>query len=146
MNSLIERVNSMNQNIEVINPHLWAVNYHHLQYIKDIDYLCGDPDAMDKEVSIKNDGVIVLNKIHEMYPTLKQFMPKIMANTDAELLRKSHYMKDKDRDDYDRVYKFCLDAEAKRRLVKKQYNEQPKEIPIIKKIVNLIGFNSKERR
>lgn len=54
-------------------------------------------------------------------------------------------MKDKNRDGYDRVYKYCLNAELKRRMVKKQFNEQSKDKPIFKRILNFIGYNSKER-
>lgn len=129
----------MNQNIEVINPGLWAVNYHYLRYIRDIDYLCFDPDAMDKAAAVSNEGIIILNKNHELYRTLKQFTQKIMENTDDELAMKISSMKDKNRDGYDRLYKFCLELEARRRMVKKQYDQQVKEVPIIKKIVSFIG-------
>lgn len=125
----------MNQNIEVINPGLWAVNFQYLPYIADIKYHSSDPDALEKPASIKDDGCIVLNKSHELYPTLKLFMPNIMANTDDELSTKVSSMKNMNRDGYDQVYRYCLELEQKRRLTKRQ----SKERPIIKKIVNFIG-------
>ncbi|WP_096230491.1 hypothetical protein [Thermoanaerobacterium sp. RBIITD] len=135
----------MNKNIEIINENLWAVNFHHLRYIKDLPYTCNDPDSLDKVASLTDNGIIVLNKSHEIYPTLKQLFPRLMQNTDKELLMKIDYMQDKNRDGYDRVYKYCLNAVLKRRMVKKQFNEQSKEKPIFKQILNFIGFNSKER-
>lgn len=136
---------TLNGNVEIINENLWAVNFHHLRYIKDLPYTCNDPDSLDKVASLTDNGIIVLNKSHEIYPTLKQLFPRLMQNTDEELLMKINYMKDKNRDGYDRVYKYCLNAELKRRMVKKQFNEQSKDKPIFKRILNFIGFNSKER-
>lgn len=136
----------MNPNIEVINKNLWGVNYYHLQYIKELTYHDTSPDAMEKAASLTSDGIIVLNKSHEIYPTLKQFFPKIMENTDEELLNKIEIMKDKDRDGYDRVYKFCLDAEAKRRMLEKEFQKQNKGKPLIRKILNFLRFNNKKGR
>lgn len=129
----------MNQNIEVINPHLWAVNYNHLRFIKEFANLNYSPDALNEPAFLSQDGIIVLNKSHEIYPTLKQFLPKIMKNTDEELQNKIKIMKDKDRDGYDKVYKFCLNAEAKRRMLEKEFRKQNKGKPLIKKILNFIG-------
>lgn len=134
----------MNQNIERINPNLWAVNYHHLEFMKDITYQDTSPDAMDKPASLSNDGILVLNKGHELYPTLKLFIPKLMESNDVELLNKIRFMKDKDRDGYDRVYKFCLEAEARRRLIEKEFQEQNKEKPVIKRMLNFLGFSNKK--
>jgi hypothetical protein len=142
----LKGVTGLNQNIEIINPHLWAVNYHHLQYINDLTYHDKSNDALYKPLSISNDGVIVLNKSHEIYSTLKQMFLREMEKTDEELLYLINYMKEKDRDGYDRVFKHILDAEAKRRVVERQFNEQSKGKPIIERMLNLIGFNSKERR
>jgi hypothetical protein len=134
----------MNKNIEVINPYLWGVNYHHLKFIKELTYQDNSPGALEKPASLTNDGIIVLNKSHEMYPTLKQFFPKIMESTDEELLYKIKYMKDKDRDGYDRVYKYCLDAEAKRRFLEKEFQKQNKGKPLIRKILNFLRLNNKK--
>lgn len=133
----------MNQNIEIINNGLWAVNYNHFKFIKDISYHDHSPDALDKPASLSNDGVIILNKGHEMYSTLKKFFPRVMICTDDELLGKINYMKDKNRDGYDRVFKFCLDAEAKRRMIERKFKEESQGKPILKRILNFIGF--KER-
>lgn len=135
----------MNPNIEVINKNLWGVNYYHLQFIKELTYHDTSPDAMEKAASLTSDGVIVLNKSHELYDTFKKLFQRVMERTDEQLLGQIEYMKDKNRDGYDRVYKFILDAEAKRRMVERQYKEQAKGKPVIKRILNYFGFDSKER-
>lgn len=128
----------MNPNIEQISPKLWGVNYYHLQYIKELSYNDPSPDAMEKPASLSIDGVIVLNKSHEIYPTLKKFFPRVMKHTDDELVGQINYMKDKNRDGYDTVFKFCLDAEAKRRMLEKQFKEQAKGEPILKRILKFL--------
>ena len=137
----------MNKNIEVINPYLWGVNYHYLKFMKEFANHNISFEALNDEPAfLSHDGIIVLNKSHEIYPTLKQFFPKIMENTDEELLNKIEIMKDKDRDGYDRVYKFCLDAEAKRRMLEKEFQKQNKGKPLIRKILNFLRFNNKKDR
>ncbi len=136
----------MNPNIEVINNKLWAVDFYHLKYIQELSSFNDDsPDALDKVASLSSDGVIVLNKNHEIYPTLKLIFPKIMKMTDSELFGSANYMKDINRDGYDRVYKFILDAEVKRRVLEKEFKQQSNDKPILKRILKFIGFNSKER-
>lgn len=135
-----------NPNIEVINDHLWAVNFYYVRYIDDLTYHCDDHDALDKPASITNDGVIILNKSHEIYPILKNLISRIMESTDYELMGKLDYMKDKDRDGYDRFYKLVLETEVKRRSVEKQHKGQLKGKSPLKRLLNFIGLNSKERR
>ena len=76
----------MNKNIEVINDYLWAVRFSLLQYIKEIEYnseipLTEDPFRLSKE------GILVLNKDYKAYPLLKEFLPKVMKRSRAELLK-----------------------------------------------------------
>jgi len=125
----------MNQNIQVINENLWAVNFYYLQYIPELDYKGTKEDLDLKVTSYTNDGKIVLNKNHEIYPTLKNFIPRLMKNTDAELEKKISEMKNKTIDSYEEFYMFALELEINRRSIAKEYvkgNKKP--LSIIKTI------------
>jgi len=135
----------MNKNIEVINSHLWAVNYYNLQYIKDITYYDNSPDALNKIASLTSDGIIVLNKDHELWFALKQILLRLMQDDDEGLIAKINYMQDKNSDGYDRFYKFSLNAELKRREIEKEFKQSNKKSKI-KVILDSIGFSSKESR
>lgn len=111
----------MNQNIEVINENLWAINFYYHPYILELEYT-GDQENLDLKVaSYTNDGKIILNKHNEIYPTLKKFVPALMKNTDDDLEKKLFGMKNKIRDSYEELYMFCLELEINRRSVAKEY-------------------------
>ena len=126
----------MNKNIEVINENLWGVNFQHLHLIQELEY----SGSVDEAASITNDGIIVVNAGHESYITLKYFFLRMMKKTDQELIQHEQYMKDKDRDGYDRIFKYCVDAEIKRRQVAKGSKKRSRDQPLIKRILNLIKF------
>lgn len=111
----------MNPNIEVINENLWAVNFYHLQYIPELDYEGSLDDLDSKIASYTNDGKTVLNKHHEIYPTLKWLVPRLMENNDRELEKKISEMKSKTRDSYEKLYLFALELETNRRTISKEY-------------------------
>jgi hypothetical protein len=124
----------MNQNIEVINENLWAVNFYYLRYIPELEYT-GSNEDFSKIASYTNDGKTLLNKHNELYPTLKTFIPRLMKNTDADLELKIYGMKNKTRDSYEEFYMFALELEINRRSIAKEYvkgNKKP--LSIIKTI------------
>ncbi len=119
---------NMNHNIEVINENLWAVNYLHLQYIPELGYI-GDPDEVDTKIACYTlDGKTVLNKYHELYPTLKNFIPMMMKKPDIDLVNTIGHLKSKVRDPYEEVYLFSLELEKNRRSISEEYvkgNKKP---------------------
>lgn len=126
----------MNKNIEVINENLWGVNFHHLHMIQDLEY----SGSVDEAASLTNDGIIVLNAGHELYQTFKLCFQRMMAKTDKDLDEYKQYMKDKNRDGYDIAFKYCVDAEIKRRQIAKKSKKRSRDQPLIKRILNLIKF------
>ncbi len=114
----------MNRNIEVINNNLLAVRFSYLPQIPDLKY-SGDIYNVDvKLASFTEDGKIVLNKQHELYPTLKAMFQRIMIHTDQELEAKINAMRNKTLDQYEKVYTFILVTEKERRNIQKQYQEK----------------------
>lgn len=107
----------MNQNIEVINPHLWAVKFSFIQFISEIAYK-PDPEIQPYEEPgrITNDGLLILNKDHPGFPILKDLFPKLMKKKDRQLkkeLNNSLLMKNKT--DWQNLYASMLQVEAERR-------------------------------
>lgn len=107
----------MNQNIEVINNHLWAVRFSFLPYISEIDY---KPDsevpAYEESGCIINNGVLLLNKEHPGFEILKDYFPKIMNKTDKQLkkeLNNANLIQNKT--DWQNLYHSLLQVESERR-------------------------------
>ena len=67
----------MNQNIEVINENLWAVNssYIRMGYIQELTPLSEQSD--NPYVSLTNEGIMILKKESEFYPILKKLLVKM---------------------------------------------------------------------
>ncbi len=108
----------MNQNIEVINEHLWAVRFSYLPFIAEIDYL-PDPTVpiYEEPGRITNDGLMLLNKDNRGYPMLKDMFPKLMKKSDKQLKRElitGNKLKNKNA--YQTLYAAMLQVEQERRL------------------------------
>jgi hypothetical protein len=117
----------MNQNIEVINPQLWAVKFSFFPFISEIEYT-PDSEVPPGEESgcITNDGLIILNKDHPGYDLLKDLFPKLMMKTSRQLkkqLKTAKLMKSKSI--YENLYATMLVVEAERR--NKQQGKKVKE-------------------
>lgn len=112
----------MNRNIEVINEHLWAVNREYVKagYIKELTPIIGSDD-INEYASLTDDGIMILNKRSELYPTLKLFIPKIMAYTDEVLLHCMESVKVNVSDNYEKLYLNVMEWEVKRRCVMAEY-------------------------
>ena len=114
----------MNPNIEIIMPELWAVNSYWVKTgcIKELSPIPGIDYDVNEHASLTDDGIMVLKKDSELYPILKQFVPKIMQHTDEEL---QYYYKPIHSkvvlDDYERLYLNVMEWEIKRRCVKQEY-------------------------
>jgi hypothetical protein len=106
----------MNKNIEVINNSLWAVRFSYVPQIAELGYT-GDLNGLEAAAAFTDDGKLVLNKQHEIYPTLKAMMLRIMPNSDQELAAKVDVIQSKEHDSYDRFYMFVLNTEIKRRTI-----------------------------
>ncbi len=107
----------MNQNIEVINKHLWAVRFDHLPFISEIDYK-PDPGipAYEEFGRVTNDGVLILNKDYPGFRILKEWIPKIMRKKDKQLLKEVKASKVlKNKTDWQTVYSSMLQVESERR-------------------------------
>jgi hypothetical protein len=119
----------MNPNIEVITPELWAVHSGYIKagWIQELTPVPG-VESINADASLTNDGIMILKKESELYPTLKQFVPKIMKHTDAELEHCITTMKGKvNPDAYEKLYLNVLQWEIKRRCVRAEYlNSLPK--------------------
>lgn len=114
----------MNPNIEVIAPDLWAVNFQWVKagWIKELQPIPDVELNSEKYASLKDDGTMVLNKESELYPILKQFMPKVMQHTDEELSIFNKALNQKIAlDGYERLYLNVMEWEIKRRCIKQAY-------------------------
>lgn len=128
----------MNRNIEVINNNLLAVRFSYLPQIPDLKYSGDTHDVDVKLASFTEDGKIILNKQHELYPTLKAMFQRIMVNTDQELEEKINAMRNKTTDQYEKVYTFILDAEKERRSIFKQCKDKSKKCNRLRKFFKFI--------
>lgn len=133
----------MNKNIEVINENLWAVNQQYVKqgYIQDLTNLPGtSPELQD--ISLTNDGIMILNKCSPIYDVLRKFVPRIMEHTDDQLKAAHEKMqKVKKPDAYEKMYLGVLGWEIKRRCVKAEYIASL-PVPTLKD--KIIGFLRKK--
>ena len=73
----------MNRNIEVINENLWAVNQYYVKqgFIQELKILPNKtPELYD--ISLTNQGILVLNKAAYSYEVTKLLVIRIMRHTD----------------------------------------------------------------
>lgn len=111
----------MNPNIEVITPVLWGVNSFYVKagWTKELLPIPQPPDQLltgSKNVSLTDNGIMVLHKESELYPTLKKFVPRIMEHSDEELVTSLQKISSKSNlDNYEKLYKSVLEWEIKRR-------------------------------
>lgn len=83
----------MNTNIEVINPHLWAVKFSWLPWISELKLNLDPAYSSDEQVlAISDDGIIILNKDNPLYqlyrthcPKYQKYKPKILKTLLADL-------------------------------------------------------------
>lgn len=111
----------MNPNIEVITPVLWGVNSFYVKagWIKELTPTPQPPDKLlsgNKYACLTDNGIMILYKESELYPTLKQFVPRIMQHTDEELRAAFQSVCSKNSlDNYEIFYRDVLEWEIKRR-------------------------------
>jgi hypothetical protein len=110
-------VNFLNKNIEVINLHLWAVRFHLIPLIPEIDY---KPDSEIPEYEefgrVINTGVLLLNKDYKGYHIFKEWLPKIMGKTDKQIskeIKAGQALINKS--DWEMIYLLMLQVELDRR-------------------------------
>ena len=105
----------MNPNIEVITPVLWGVNSFYVKagWTKELLPIPQPPDQLltgSKDVSLTDNGIMVLHKESELYPTLKKFVPRIMEHSDEELVTSLQKISSKSNlDNYEKLYKSVLE-------------------------------------
>lgn len=88
--------NKMNQNIEVINKHLWAVKFSFLPFISEISYKPDSEIPLEEQFgSISDDGVIILNKDYKGYTILRDNLYRVMSDTNRNLKKKKKYLEGK---------------------------------------------------
>lgn len=112
----------MNQNIEVINKHLWAVKFSFLPFISEIDYKA-DPEipAYTEFGRVTSEGLLILNKDYQGFEILKSLFQKLMKKNDKQLtkeIKASQILNNKT--DWEKVYANGLQVEAERRLKERQ--------------------------
>lgn len=133
----------MNKNIEVINENLWGVNQQYVKqgHIQELTNLPGArPELQD--ISLTDNGILVLNKCSSVYDVLKKFVPKVMERTDDQLKTALEKMqKVKKPDAYEKMYLNILEWEILRRYVKADYTANL-PVPTLKD--KIIGFLRKK--
>ena len=112
----------MNSNIEVITPELWAVNSGYIKagWIRELSPVSG-LESINEYVSLTNDGIMILKKESEFYPTLKLFVPKIMRRTDEELQLCTIIKYKPVLNNYEKLYLNVIEWEIERRRVRADY-------------------------
>ena len=79
----------MNTNIEVINPHLWAVKFSWLPWISDISIELDSSIPIEHEIyRIIPKGIMVLNMDNEMFPLYAEQFPIFQKKKLKELKHK----------------------------------------------------------
>lgn len=107
-----------NNNIEVINKHLWAVKFSLLPFIQEIDYK-PDPEvpAYEEFGRVTNDGLLILNKDYPGFRILKDLLPKLMKKKDKQLNSEVKKLLDlKNKTDWQNAYAAMLQVEMERRV------------------------------
>jgi hypothetical protein len=108
----------LNQNIELINKHLWAVRFSFLPFISEIDYNPDEEVAAYQEFGrVTNEGLLILNKDYPGYRIFKEWMPKLMKKKDKALtkeIKASQALMNKT--DWQVAYAAMLQVEAERRI------------------------------
>lgn len=113
----------MNRNIEVINENLWAVNQYYVKqgFIQELKILPNKtPELYD--ISLTNQGILVLNKAAYSYEVTKLLVIRIMRHTDEQLrVAQEKIQRVENPDAYEKMYLNVLEWEIKRRCVKAAY-------------------------
>lgn len=108
----------MNQNIEVINNHLWAVKFSFIPFISEIEYK-PDPEfpAYKEPARLLSDGLLILNKDDPNFEIWKHLFQRLMKKTDKQLkkeLKKSQLLGEKTI--WQKIYADGIQVEVERRL------------------------------
>lgn len=113
----------MNNNIEVINDNLWAVNQYYVKngYVRELVTFPGC-SAEKEDACLRDDGVLILNKASPVYEICKKLMIRIMPYSD-DLLKDIYELGEKiaDHDPYEFMYFHIIGWEIKRREVQADY-------------------------
>ena len=134
----------MNPNVEIITPELWAVNREYIKagWIQELHPTSDFDSSTNKNASLTDSGIMILNKGSEFYPLLKQFVPKIMQHSNEELQQCYQSMTNKIfLDNHEKLYLNVLEWEMKRRRVRSEYlnSLQHPIIRIIKILLKKVG-------
>ena len=67
----------MNKNIEVINPHLWAVKFSWLPWLSDLEVNLDPAYSSDEQIlAISDEGIVLLNKDNQVYQLYRTYFPR----------------------------------------------------------------------
>ncbi|KXG75591.1 hypothetical protein AN619_15870 [Thermotalea metallivorans] len=119
---LLERgENKVNQNIEVINKHLWAVKFSFLPFISEINYVPDDTVPVDEEVGqLLDTGIILLNKEHKLFEVYKDGFCRIMNKSNRQIKNElSNAKRIPNKDKWQILYMEMLKLEQKRRKIER---------------------------
>ena len=107
----------MNQNIEVINKHLWAVKFSYIPFISEIEYKPdGEIPAYQECGRITNDGILILNKDYPGFKFLIDLLSKLMKKRDKHLHKEiKAFQLQKNTSVMDQIYSSGLQVEIERR-------------------------------
>lgn len=111
----------MNQNIEVINENLWAVNQEYVKqgYIQELQLIRESPTW---QINLSNTGIIILSKEAESYPVFKVFCEKVIRLPTEELKKILNKFQSKEElDNLEIIFENAIGWEIKRRAVKAEY-------------------------
>lgn len=130
----------MNPNVEIITPELWAVNREYIKagWIQELHPTSDFDSSTNKNASLTDSGIMILNKGSEFYSLLKQFVPKIMQHSNEELQQCYQSMTNKIfLDNHEKLYLNVLEWEMKRRRVRSEYLNSLQH-PIIRAFKNFL--------
>lgn len=83
----------MNNNIEIINPNLWAVKFSWLPWISDIGIEVDSSIPIEHEIyRIAPNGIMVLNMDNEMFPLYAEQFPIFQKKKLKELKHKRNVL------------------------------------------------------
>lgn len=129
----------MNQNIEIINANLWAVNMQYVKsgYVQELRLL--QPDY--QQINLSKEGTIILDKGSRAYPALKKLFLICMDKSTEELEK---IVKMQANDSLNGICQNVAGWEIKRRCVQAEYLKSHSRPDILNKIKQTIRKKVKQ--